>query len=947
MESNSIKIKYTNFLNISELKDLKDDIIKETNIKENGKEHKRLNKIIIICLIKNISKKINIKEFIFFNINYIVFFIFNFLIILNLFNKTINNKFNFYYFKFSKISLRIKGIGTKTLLSNSGTYSFKGLNFIKQIYINGNIQDKVEHCYYFNQTDNFVELIFEDDINNCEFMFFRCTEITEINLSNFKTSQVTSMYDMFAYCSSLTSINLSNIDTSKVESMSSIFAYCSNLTFLNLSNFKTSNVNNMNRLFFECPLLNSLDLSNFNFSKVKNMNNMFENCNNLKYKKKKNCDQSKLYNFIREIDNTHKKISIFLNKIFINNLQIFSLLYRIQYLNINCTNDWLSDNENINDDYEYIENGENSKEKEIKLNDNFLNIIETGILSDKYNTSDIDNGNDKIIEYDKLTITFTTTQNQKNNIYNNMTTIDLGECENLLRNYYNISINEVLYIKKIDIQQERIKTLKVEYDIYAKLFGNNLIKLNLTICKNEKISISIPIIINDDIDKLNSSSGYYNDICYTTTSEDGTDITMKDRQKEFINKDRVLCQENCILSEYNYDTSIAKCSCQVKECAQSFADMSIDKDKLLNNFINIKNFINYKFLKCYKNLFNKKGILNNIGCYLLFIIIFFHIIAIFIFRFKQFSEIKDKIRNITSELYKNSSLKENKKNGKSINNKIKYKKISIHKNYHERKSEEKHINGKKYETKMKLKQKDIKNSYNKKENNVKYIEEEINGFSYNLAKKYDKRTYCQYYISLLKTQHNLICALFNNNDYNSGIIKIDLFLIGFSIDYTINALYYNDDTMHKIYKNKGNFDFETQIPIAVYSAIISTILNTPLNILALSNDSIINFKQNNTKINNIKKGKNLINILIIKFSVYFVISFLFLLFFWYYISIFGVIYRNTHFHLLKDVILSFGLSLIIPFGFYLLPGIFRIPSLSNGDKKREYLYNFSKFLQFF
>ena len=237
-------------------------------------------------------------------------------------------------------------------------------------------------------------------------------------ISDFNTSQVTSMYDMFAYCSSLTSINLSNIDTSKVESINSMFAFCSSITFLNLSNFKTSNVNNMNRLFYKCFLLNSLDLSNLNFSKVKNMNNMFDNCNNLKYINLKNCDQSKLYNFIREIDNTHKKISICLNKIFINNPQIFSLIYRIQYLNINCTNDWLSDiNDESYESYEYIENSENSKEKEIKLNDNFLNIIETGILSDNYDTSDIDKGNDKIIEYEKLTVTLTTTKNQKNNIY--------------------------------------------------------------------------------------------------------------------------------------------------------------------------------------------------------------------------------------------------------------------------------------------------------------------------------------------------------------------------------------------------------------------------------------------------------------------------------------------------------------------------------------------------
>ena len=93
----------------------------------------------------------------------------------------------------------------------------------------------------------------------------------------------------------------------------------------------------------------------------------------------------------------------------------------------------------------------------------------------------------------------------------------------------------------------------------------------------------------------------------------------------------------------------------------------------------------------------------------------------------------------------------------------------------------------------------IKNKKVHKNNNPEYIDEEMNGFSYILAKQYDKRNYCQYYASLLKTQHNLICALFNNNDYNSNIIKIDLFFIGFTIEYTVNALFYNDDTMHKIY----------------------------------------------------------------------------------------------------------------------------------------------------
>ena len=251
------------------------------------------------------------------------------------------------------------------------------------------------------------------------------------------------------------------------------------------------------------------------------------------------------------------------------------------------------------------------------------------------------------------------------------------------------------------------------------------------------------------------------------------------------------------------------------------------------------------------------------------------------------------------------------------------------------------------ESKIKINLKYIKQNKESKGTINKFIDEEINGFSYDFAILYDKRAYCQYYASLLKTQHNLICALFNNDDYNSGIIKINLFIIGFTIEYTINALFYNDDTMHKIYESKGDFNLETQLPIAIYSTLISMILNYPLNFLALSNNPIINFKQDNTRINLFKKSKNLIKILTIKFIIYFIISIILLIFFWYYISMFCVIYRNTQIHLLKDTLISFILSLILPFFIYLLPGLLRIPSLSNVKKKRVCLYNLSKFLQSF
>ena len=123
------------------------------------------------------------------------------------------------------------------------------------------------------------------------------------------------------------------------------------------------------------------------------------------------------------------------------------------------------------------------------------------------------------------------------------------------------------------------------------------------------------------------------------------------------------------------------------------------------------------------------------------------------------------------------------------------------------------------------------------------------------------------------------------------------------------------------------------------------VLNTLLKMLALSNNSIVEFKQNKKKEDVNERGEKLKNKLNIKFILYFIISFIFLIFFWYYLSMFGAIYKNTQYYLLKDTLISFALSQIYPFGLNLIPGIFRIPSLSDSNNKRECLYKFSKILQ--
>ena len=83
----------------------------------------------------------------------------------------------------------------------------------------------------------------------------------------------------------------------------------------------------------------------------------------------------------------------------------------------------------------------------------------------------------------------------------------------------------------------------------------------------------------------------------------------------------------------------------------------------------------------------------------------------------------------------------------------------------------------------------------------------------------------------------------------------------------------------------------------------------------------------------------------IKIIIFFSLNFLFLLFFWYYLSSFCSVYRNTQNHLFKDVTISFCLSLLYPFGLSLLPGLLRIPALKKEKNDGKCLYTISKIVQ--
>ena len=216
-----------------------------------------------------------------------------------------------------------------------------------------------------------------------------------------------------------------------------------------------------------------------------------------------------------------------------------------------------------------------------------------------------------------------------------------------MKDIYNISYNETLFMKKIEVLEDGMMIPKIEFDVYYKLNLTNLVKLNLSYCINNKIDISIPIKLEGNIDIYNPNSGYYNDLCYKATSDLGTDITLKDRKIEFIKNNKTICQDNCIFSKYDINIQKVKCICNIPDSSDKFEKIKINKTKLLNNFIDIRNIANINLLVCYKVLLTKKGIIKNYGSYSLIFIITIHFIIIIIFYFKNyFHKIKDKIKEI-------------------------------------------------------------------------------------------------------------------------------------------------------------------------------------------------------------------------------------------------------------------------------------------------------------
>ena len=515
-----------------------------------------------------------------------------------------------------------------------------------------------------------------------DYMLYNCKQITSLNLKSFETSSVTNMTGVFGYCESLLSIDLSNFDTSSVTQMVIMFHSCISLKSIDLRNFNTSSVVNFHGMFKFCSSLISLNIDNFDTSSANNMNHMFINCTSLISLNLIHFNTRYIPGIYDMFTNISKNVIFCLdekNKFITNSLKTYNKKYKnncsdtcftnsnnkfikdknlcisecyeddnykVEYENLcyvkcpkntHITPNNLTCEKNLITDWDIynffngtlLKNNTNAEEKE-EIIKNIKNDIQNG----RINLTNLISGDKKdlIVKENDTFYQITTTENQNEEEYKDISTIQLGKCEEILKGIYEINPDLPLIIFKIDYFVPGVLIPRIGYDIFHP---ENKSKLDLKYCKDSISNFKIPVSLNEDnLFKYDPNSEYYTDQCYSYTTEQGTDIILNDRHYEYNNNNYSLCEKNCSFIEYNKESQKAVCGCDINS-KEIMMSKIIDEENILSsyNFSNQSSFSNVKTMRCIYTIFTKEGLSKNIGNYiLLFIIISFVILSILFYK---------------------------------------------------------------------------------------------------------------------------------------------------------------------------------------------------------------------------------------------------------------------------------------------------------------------------
>ena len=277
----------------------------------------------------------------------------------------------------------------------------------------------------------------------------------------------------------------------------------------------------------------------------------------------------------------------------------------------------------------------------------------------------------------------------------NLTFIDLGECEDKLKEYYNLNSSQAFCIISVDYLSKFSN--KSTFDFNFELYLDNGTQIeDLSPCYDYPISISSSInnlnIVNfnsavifheQGYDIYNLSSDFYTDEC-SAANINGNDIIIKDRISDIYPYNISFCPNGCELLNTEIEQKRFNCSCNISFINRNLPpneneEIEINVQTNENYFVYLLDMLNYKVFGCPKVIYKSeiKDIFFNIGFYLGAIIILFSTVNSFIFFCDFFQKIRITMNNLMpneKKLYDKAKEYKNKnKNNENIVNPTKKK----------------------------------------------------------------------------------------------------------------------------------------------------------------------------------------------------------------------------------------------------------------------------------
>ena len=510
-----------------------------------------------------------------------------------------------------------------------------------------------------------------------------------------------------------------------------------------------------------------------------------------------------------------------------------------------------------------------------------------------------------------------------------ISSIDTSQCEDILRRHYQIPDTEPLLIVKYDILNDTTLTNQVEYVIY----NSKGEKLNMTLCEGVNSEISYPI--NDlidlskgeemylkGVDIYNGKSDYFNNLCTSYTNE-GPNVLSDRRENDF--QVATFCEEGCEYNGMNYQTKKVICSCTTKTQINTVYTNN-NELRPFNSFKTKMKSSNILIMKCYKTLTQPSNWINNIAFWMFFSYIIFQVIFIFVFNYKDKNFIL-------------SNLNTANKGAPSIKEEIVFKDIYIKDNTINEPKQSELTDDDYFEEEY---NEDNKYSISEKELMEKtsfpinrilfdvYLKEPkaINNYPYWLALQKEYRNCVLMFWDIYKEKHLLLSPFFGNTLFISMGINFSFFFLYLSLCFAFNGLFYTDSLIIKNY-NKTVF---TSIPHNLGKSFFSAILTVVIvriikafNLFPQSIETLLLEIGNNEILNKyvievLKRTRN-------KIVIYLTIMFSLTLFFWYYLSIFCIIYSSIQIKWLIGGLISIVFIRVIDIVYCLLISILRIASI--------------------